>query len=247
MTLLDGATLFLDFDGTLVPLTDEPDSVVVDNELRVLLADLAEALSGRLAIVSGRSVETLRDRFGLGGFILSGSHGLEFAHPGEPTRAPTRQHEVDIAEAELEAFIADKPGLRVERKTLSVGLHFRKAPGFADACRTIAEALAQETGLYLQAGKMVYELRPGGADKGTAIRLLMQELPLSTGLPLFFGDDVTDEDGFAAAAGLGGNGVLVGPDRRTDAQWHLEHVDAVRHYLSTSVAHLCGKVALTSS
>lgn len=247
ITLLEGATLFLDFDGTLVPLTDEPDGVVVDGALRVLLDDLSEALSGRLAIVSGRSVDALRERFDLGGFILSGSHGLEFAHPGETMQAPARLHEVDVAQAALEAFIADKPGLRVERKTLSVGLHFRKAPHWEDACRTIADALAQATGLYLQAGKMVYELRPGGADKGTAIRSLMRESPLSAGLPLFFGDDVTDEDGFAAVAELGGNGVLIGSDRRTHAQWHLEHVDAVRHYLSTSVAHLCGKVALTSS
>lgn len=247
MTLLEGATLFLDFDGTLVPLTDEPDSVVVDTELRALLGRLAEALSGRIAIVSGRAVDTLRERFDLGDFILSGSHGLEFAYPGEATQAPARLHEVDIAEAALENFITDKPGLRVERKSLSVGLHFRRAPAWGEACKAIAEALAQETGLYLQAGKMVYELRPGGADKGTAIRHLMREPALSAGLPLFFGDDVTDEDGFAASVEMGGNGILVGSDRRTHAQWRLEHVDAVRHYLSTSVAHLCGKVALSSS
>lgn len=242
LTIVEGASVFLDFDGTLVPLTDVPEAVTVDDGLHTLLTQLKVALGGRLAIVSGRSVEVLRNMFGLQDMILAGSHGLEFALPGGPTRAPPRLKAVDDVEESLTAFVADKPGLLVERKTLSVGLHYRKAPQWASACRDLAEQLARETGLFLQTGKMLYELRPGGADKGSAISALMLEKPLSAGTPLFIGDDVTDEDGFSAAARLGGSGILVGEARHTLARWRLEHVAAVRHYLTESLVHLSGKV-----
>lgn len=238
LALMKGASVFLDFDGTLVPLTDVPEAVHVDAALHDLLTQLHKALDGRLAIVSGRSVAVLRDMFGLGAFTLAGSHGLEFADPGAAPRAPERLKAVDDAEALLEDFVADKPGLLVERKTLSVGLHFRQAPQWEGQCRALADRIVAETGLFLQTGKMLYELRPGGADKGSAIRAMMQHAPLNAGIPLFIGDDVTDEDGFAATVAMGGNGILVGPPRATFAQWRVEHVAAVRHYLTESVAYL---------
>src|SRR3546814_18018952 len=89
-SLLDGASLFLDFDGTLVELADRPDRVVIGPELRPLLLDLRDALEGRLAIVSGRSVDTLRMAFGLRDFLLSVSHGLDHARPGQPAQAVER-------------------------------------------------------------------------------------------------------------------------------------------------------------
>jgi trehalose 6-phosphate phosphatase len=230
--LLDGAALFLDFDGTLVPLTDVPEAVRVDAELHDLLARTRDALHGRLAIVSGRSVATLRDTFGLGDFLLSGTHGLEFARPGEPAASPARLAAVDEAEQVFLAFIEDKPGLLVERKTLSVGLHFRRAPEWESACRALALEIAARTGLAVQPGKMLFELRPGGADKGSAVHQFMTNPLMAGSKPIFMGDDVTDEEGFLAAREQGGCGILVGPARVTLAQWHLEQVGAVRHYLS---------------
>ncbi|QUT04965.1 trehalose-phosphatase [Sphingobium phenoxybenzoativorans] len=231
-SLLHGAALFLDFDGTLVPLTDAPESVEVDAALIGLLARARDALGGRLAIVSGRSVATLRGLFGLDDFLLAGTHGLEFAEPGKPAHGPERLKAVDEAEAIFTNFIADKPGLLVERKTLSVGLHFRRAPEWMETCRALAEEVALATGLMIQPGKMLYELRPGGADKGTAVAELMKSAPMAGGMPIFVGDDLTDEEGMLAAKALGGCGILVGPLRVTAAQWHLEQVGAVRHYLS---------------
>ena len=228
--LLNGAALFLDFDGTLVPITDRPDGVHVDADLLTLLHALRDRLDGRLAIVSGRSIATLRN-LGLGDFLLAGTHGLEFARAGEAPRAPARLAAIDAAQTAMEAFVADKPGLLVERKSISVALHFRGAPLWADACETLAKALTVE-GLILQHGKMLFELRPGGADKGSALHSLMRESPMAGGVPIFIGDDVTDEEGFAAAANLGGAGILVGPGRATLAAWRLEQVAAVRHYLT---------------
>jgi trehalose 6-phosphate phosphatase len=232
LSLLHGASLFLDFDGTLVPLTDVPEAVEVDADLRILLSHARDALGGRLAIVSGRSVATLRDTFGLGDFLLAGTHGLEFAEPGKAPHGPERLKAVDEAEAIFTDFIAGKPGLLVERKTLSVGLHFRRAPQWMEACRDLADRVALATGLMIQPGKMLYELRPGGADKGTAVAELMKSAPMAGGMPVFVGDDLTDEEGMLAAKALGGCGILVGPPRVTVAQWHLEQVGAVRHYLS---------------
>ncbi|CAN5151126.1 trehalose-phosphatase [soil metagenome] len=230
--MFDDASLFLDFDGTLVPLADVPEAVRVDAPLLDLLSGLRDALDGRLAIVSGRSVATLRDLFGLHGFILAGTHGLEFAAPGTAVVAPSRLAAVDTAQTAFDTFAADKPGLLIERKTLSIGLHFRGAPQWAEACRVLAETIGAQTGLFLQRGKMLYELRPGGADKGTAVSRLIADGAMAGGRPIFFGDDVTDEEGFLAAAQHGGCGVLVGTPRATAAQWHLEQVAAVRHYLT---------------
>jgi trehalose 6-phosphate phosphatase len=233
-SLLTGASLFLDFDGTLAPIADTPDGVVVDNDLLSLLGELRDALDGRLAIVSGRSIATLRD-LGFAGFLLAGTHGLEFASPGEEVEAPPRRPAVDDAEAAFHAFAEDKPGLLVERKSISVGLHFRGAPQWGAKAGELASELAEKLDLALQPGKMLFELRPGGADKGSAVHILMARQPMAGGRPVFIGDDVTDEEGFAAAARLGGAGILVGPPRETLAAFSLEQVAAVRHYLVKGV------------
>lgn len=232
--LLNGAALFLDFDGTLVPIADRPDAVCVDDELLGLLNRLAHALDGRLAIVSGRSVATLTD-LGLADFILAGTHGLEIAMPGQPVETPAPLAAIARARARFDAFAGQRPGLLVEEKRLSVGLHFRQAPQWADDCERLATRLAEELGLFLQRGKMLFELRPGGADKGSAIAALMRRAPMAGAIPLFFGDDATDEEGFVMAAHLGGHGVLVGEARPTAARYRLEQVEAVRRYLAASV------------
>ncbi|MET0371153.1 MAG: trehalose-phosphatase [Sphingobium sp.] len=231
-SLLNGAALFLDFDGTLAPIADTPDAVVVDDALLDMLAGLRTRLEGRLAIVSGRSVNTLR-ALGFADFTLAGTHGLEIARSGAAIEAAARLPAVDSSQTAFEAFAADKPGLLVERKTLSVGLHFRGAPQWGEQAVALAEELALGTGLVVQHGKMLAELRPSGADKGSAVRALMATPPMAGGIPLFIGDDVTDEEGFAAAAALGGCGILVGPQRATCASWVLEQVGAVRHYLGS--------------
>lgn len=233
-SLLTGAALFLDFDGTLTPIAATPDGVVVDGDLLTLLGELRDVLQGRLAIVSGRSIVTLRD-LGFANFLLAGTHGLEFAQPGEQVEAAPRRPAVDDAEAAFHSFADGKPGILVERKSISVGLHFRGAPQWGEQAGELASDLAAKLGLAVQPGKMLFELRPGGADKGSAVHTLMARTPMAGGRPLFIGDDVTDEEGFAAATELGGAGILVGPPRTTLAAFSLEQVAAVRHYLARGV------------
>lgn len=236
--LLNGASLFLDFDGTLVDLATRPEDVTVDPGLYRLLLTLRDRLDGRLAFVSGRSVAVLRGAFGLGEFLLSGSHGLEIAFPGQEPQAPARPPEIDAAKRELIRFAAGKPGLLVEEKTLGVALHYRLAPELEEDCRALCEDLARGTGLYLQHGKMLFELRPGQGGKGTAVARLLAETELETGRPVFIGDDLTDEDGFRAAADHDGSGVLVGEARDTAARYRLENVEAVHRWLTECAACL---------
>ncbi|MCF8709720.1 trehalose-phosphatase [Rhizorhapis sp. SPR117] len=230
--LLDGASLFLDFDGTLVELADRPENVSVSDNLHQLLHDVRQMLEGRLAIVSGRSVATLRREFGLGDFLLSGSHGLEHASPDQPVQAPPRPSEIELVLDRLSAFASGKTGLLVEEKSLGAALHFRLAPEREAECLELCRQLARETGLYLQYGKMLFELRPGSGGKGSAVVHLLEQTELGTGRPVFIGDDITDEAGFIATAQQGGSGILVGPHRQTAAHYRLMDVTAVHVWLS---------------
>ena len=138
---------------------------------------------------------------------------------------------VAAALSAFHAFAADRPGVIVEDKGVSAGLHYRQASDQAAAAAALAKRLQVETGLTLQPGHMVLELKTPGADKGTAVTAFMQEAPFKGAVPVMLGDDLTDEYGFEAAAELGGYGVLVGPERETAARYRLDDVDAVLTWL----------------
>ena len=232
--LLDGAALFLDFDGTLVDLADSPDSIRVSPDLGPLLERLRRRLDGRLAIVSGRSLADLERHVPAAGIAFSGSHGLELRLDGG-TRLPLSVPiGLDDVREQVVRFAARDPGLLVEEKPAGIALHFRRAPQLAAAAAAFMEGLAAERGWSVQPGSMVVELRPHGATKGDALRAFMTEPKFAGARPVFVGDDFTDEHGFEAAAGLGGAGILVGPPRRTAARYRLASVTAVANWLEKS-------------
>jgi trehalose 6-phosphate phosphatase len=232
--LLAPAALFLDFDGTLVELAEAPDAIVVPRGLKPLLDRLAERLEGRLAIVSGRAVEDLQSHLGAAGAALSGSHGAELRYAdgrSVPVVAPAG---LESARDEIRRFAAGAAGLLVEDKPAGIALHFRRAPEREGEAIAFLEALARRSGLALQRGKMVAELRPPGTDKGGAVRRLMAEPPFAGARPVFVGDDLTDEEAFRAARSLGGGGVLVGAARPSDSQWRLAGVAEVTRWLEAA-------------
>jgi trehalose 6-phosphate phosphatase len=230
-SLLDGAALFLDFDGTLVELADAPDAIEVPGDLHPLLDRLTRRLAGRLAIVSGRAIDDLDRHVGFPGIVLSGSHGLEMRLAGRVSAAVAAPPGLEAARGEIARFAAAGPGLLVEEKPASIAVHFRQAPEREASVAEFMAGLARRTGLALQSGKMVVEIRPAGADKGDALRALMTEPPFAGARPVFVGDDLTDEHAFAAAAEMGGAGILVGPDRPSTALWRLADVAAVARWL----------------
>lgn len=237
LSLLDGAALFLDFDGTLVELAEAPDAISVPGELAGLIGHLAARLDGRLALVSGRALGDLDRHISCPGVAMSGSHGLELRLADGRVLPLARPEALDSAGEEIRRF-AERggEGLIVEEKPASVALHFRRAPEREAEVGALVEDLAARTGLVVQRGKMVAELRPAGADKGDALIALMREPGFAGARPLFMGDDLTDEHAFEAAAALGGAGVLVGPERETAARYRLAGVAEVEQWLRAAAA-----------
>lgn len=207
-----GDALFLDFDGTLVAIAERPSDVRVEEETRLTLERLQSYLGGAVAIVTGREIATVDQLLAPLVLPVAGVHGLELRMPdGAIARAPTPACEVEAANTRVAEFAASSPGLIAERKTFGVALHFRGNPEEGARCVAFAQNLAAELpSLRVQMGKMVVELRASGADKGEAIRRFMTEQAFAGRRPVFAGDDVTDEDGFAAVNELGGITIKIG-------------------------------------
>jgi len=233
---LGETALFLDLDGTLAPIAARPQDVRPDPRRTSLLERLARRLDGRLAVVSGRTLADV-DRI-LEGCVVSVAavHGL-VRREADGTLFQTAPHPGLARAVEgFQAFAARDSGLIVEEKAgLSVALHFRLAGPHAAAAQACARALAAETGLALQDGDMVEELRTPGASKGDSVRAFMARAPFAGARPVFVGDDATDEDGFAAAQALGGVGVGVGGVRPTLARFHLAGVEAALAWLEAAL------------
>jgi trehalose 6-phosphate phosphatase len=235
--LLRGASLFLDFDGTLVEIAERPDAVQVSARLSQVMWRLFDRLEGRVAVITGRPADEVHALLA-GPVAIVGSHGLEYrgdlAHLGSPARPAT----LSEALAAMRELAEIRPGLLVEDKPFGVALHFRQAPEAEEECLALASELAARLSLRLQPGKMMIEVRAPGGDKGTAIHTLMREPPMANGTPVFMGDDLTDEPGFVAAAELGGSGVLVGTERPTAALHRLDGVSASLDWLEAAVGEI---------
>jgi trehalose 6-phosphate phosphatase len=228
---IDRPALFLDFDGTLVGIAETPDAIRVPRDLAARLGSLAQRLDGRLALISGRAVDDLGRHLGEMAFARAGSHGMaRYGADGallgdEPAQIPP---EVNDA---LRAF-ADREGVMFEAKPHGGALHFRVRPESVGAVNRFAEELALAHGLSVKIGKQVTEVVHRGADKGGAVRTFMGDPDFAGATPVFIGDDLTDEDGFAAVADLGGFGVIVGDRRPTAARYRLASVAEVHHWLA---------------
>lgn len=224
--------ILLDFDGTLVPLAPRPEAVSVSSELVKRLHRLSDQFEGRLALISGRAISVLDD-FGFAGLACAGSHGAEWRlADGSGDRLP-RPDELDVARQAFTEFAEQRDGVLFEDKPLGAALHYRLAPNYETDAAALAERYAQ--GLHVQHGHCMVELRVPGADKGTAIAGLMQRTPFAGFRPIFAGDDVTDEDGFAIAAQFGGYGILVGSPRKTRAHFALSGPKAVNAWLARAL------------
>ncbi len=204
--------LLLDMDGTLLDIAPTPEAVVVPPGLADDLARLRARLGGALAVISGRPIEQIDALLGDAPQAVAGEHG------GVLRRGPAAPLE-RAALAELPAGLADAaaalasahPGVRLERKRRGFVLHFRAVPAAGPALHAALLPLLAPNAptLQLQAAHMAWEVRPAGADKGTAVAALMDQPPFRGRRPLFIGDDVTDEDGMAMARRLGGLGLRV--------------------------------------
>ena len=205
--------LFLDFDGVLADIAPTPDSVRVDSATISRLQSLNSALGGALAIVSGRDLAALDALLAPLSLAMAGDHG-NARRRGDGSTVTLNESAMIAAAAlgsDLDELFGDDPRIIVEHKPSAVAVHYRLAPERAEDCiAAVGAAAGMSDELSLVAGKMVVEARAAGASKGAALRGFMEEPPFAGRTPIFVGDDVTDEDGFAAAQQIGGVGIKVG-------------------------------------
>lgn len=234
----DDWALFLDVDGCLLDLADTPDAVVVPDGLRERLETLRSRLDGALALVSGRSIATVDALFAPARFDTVGLHGVECRSQSDAsattTQAPPQLDGIREAATRLAAVY---DGVVVEDKGRALALHWRRAPDAEPALLAFANhSIEQLPGYRLQHGKQVVELYPGGSDdapvdKGRAIAALLESAPFRGRVPVFAGDDLTDESGFRTVNAHGGVSVLVGSRSPTVARFGLRDPAAVRAWL----------------
>lgn len=228
--------LFLDFDGSVIELADRPEEVRVDLHLPNLLVALSDVLGGAMAVVSGRPLAQLDRLLSLCHLPAAGIHGLERRRAdGTVQRTSVPEASLSRIRRELEVFARAHRGLVVEDKGVALALHYRRAPDAEQPCRRIVERLAHDLGPSFKVleGKHVFEIKPAGADKGRAIAAFLREPPFVGRVPVFCGDDITDEDGFALVNRRGGLSIRVGDGAQTLARWRVASVGELVAWLET--------------
>ncbi len=227
------AALLLDVDGTLLDFAPTPESVIVPPGLIDTLHRLRTALGDALAVVSGRPIEQVDALLDAVPYAVAGEHGGALRRqPGAPIERPDLPTLPPDWLPAADAIAASHPGTRVERKQRGFVLHYRQAPDSGPALRQAALALIAPRAdqFQLLEAALAWEIRPLGMDKGLAVATLMAHPPFAGRLPIYIGDDITDEDAIRAAQAAGGAGMLVAPIFGTPA--------GVRSWLATAAEAL---------
>jgi trehalose 6-phosphate phosphatase len=237
--------LFLDIDGTLLDLAPTPYAVVVPPDLPPLLQALSHMLGGAVALVTGRSLADVDSLFAPLTLTAAGQHGAEIRVAGhEIERLGLGNGTLKALMPTIEAFAAARPGILVEGKGMTIAVHCRQVPRYQDELGRFLTGLAAEHGDRLETirGHRVFEIKPRNVSKRTAVEHLMHAAPFAGRLPLFIGDDRTDEDGFAAVRALGGHAIRVGPDQPSIATWRMADPASVRTFLSQAAEALSANI-----
>lgn len=217
------SAFFFDFDGTLVEIAPRPDLVHVEPEVLDLLVALGERFDGAVAVITGRPLDVVD------GFLAPLKLAAAAEHGSVRRDAEGRMHAngegaeaIEAAERALKPLAESNPGLILERKSSSVALHYRQRAELADACgAAVADVVARNPSLVILPGKMVFELKPEGVDKGVAVRAFLDEAPFKGRTPIFMGDDITDEHAFAVVNALGGVTIKI-DDGDTQAKYRTD-------------------------
>jgi trehalose 6-phosphate phosphatase len=234
----DACALFLDVDGTLLEFELRPELVRLPAGALETLGSISDRLGGALALVSGRPLAELDRLFSPREFPAAGLHGQQFR--GVVAPQPVRSGDaLSALRHEAELLAERHPGILIEDKGANLALHWRAAPDAASVLGQLAEKhMSYLEGYRLQPGDHVLELLPADVDKGRALHTLMAEAPFKGRTPVFVGDDLTDEFGFAAANAAGGWSVLVGVRAPTHALYNLPDPTAVHAWLRNHVARV---------
>jgi len=228
--------LFLDFDGTLAPIASSPEQAVMPPEARELLTRLSQHGDVTVAIISGRALADVRSRVGIDHLFYAGNHGLEissrraeFIHP----KAAALQEHIRRLSEQMQERLAEISGVEIEQKGLTTSVHYRRVHenSVRRVIETVQEIVAGHRELFrLRMGKMVCEICPRvNWHKGSAVRWILDRLGLPKRLAIYIGDDVTDENAFAALQD--GVTVRVGASPLTSAQYHVLNSSEVIRFI----------------
>lgn len=239
--------VFLDYDGTLTPIVERPEDAVISDGMRRVVSDLASRCT--VCVVSGRDRAVVQELMGLDDLIVAGSHGFDIWSPTEGTvehdAASGHDDLLEELRVRLESDLEGLDGVTLEHKRASVAVHYRQAAEpDRERVREVVERVLQEKSeeLKVTPGKMVFELQPKvDWNKGKAVLYLLETLGLDEEdvVPIYLGDDVTDEDAFRALHERGGGlGIYVadGDDpqaakRETHADYSLGSISEVETFL----------------
>lgn len=237
VSLAPHVLVFLDYDGTLTPLVDHPSCAHLESRMREHLRSLTNSDKRTVAFLSGRALDDLQARVGLERVIYAGNHGLEIKCAGYQFIRSVPPSNLDCLRqiaTKLSHLLRRVPGAFVEDKQLTLSVHFRLVPrGLIDDVGTIVSEVMQDMGdgFRVTSGSMVYEIRPNNDwNKGSAASWIRRAAGIEdNGLTICLGDDVTDEDAFAALPE--GINVRVGKDNATKAGYYVNRPDDVRRFL----------------
>ncbi|TWH01122.1 trehalose 6-phosphatase [Mesorhizobium sp. J18] len=237
--------LFLDFDGTLAEIVDHPEEVSVHSDIISALERLCGTTGGAVAIVTGRAIQDIDHFLVPLKLPVAGVHGLERrAANGAITSATTNSEALLEVSRRLERLQSEIAGTQLERKPGSVAFHYRKRPELAEECiAAVHHAIEGMEGLQILHGKMVVEVKAGRATKADAIAEFMHEEPFEGRIPVFAGDDVTDEDAFGEIARRGGISIKIGGGDTT-AGFRVAGTEDFRNWLLSLATSFEGQMQL---
>jgi len=235
--------LFLDYDGTLTPIVQSPDKAIISKKTMEILRRLLKNPHCRVAIISGRALKDIKNKIGLEGIIYAGNHGLEIDGPKIKFKAPVPSGYMAILKkikAILKKKLSKIRGVIIEDKGLTLSVHYRlvdiKDAGLVKTIfhETLAHYIVNNK-IKIKPGKKVLEIRPPLEwDKGKIVLWLLARLKFDLGkepyIPIYIGDDITDEDAFKALKNAGLT-VFVGDPGSSRAKYYLKNTQEVTEFL----------------
>jgi len=230
--------VFLDYDGTLTPIVEDPDKAFLSDSMKDALIELADHVT--VAVISGRDRPDVQRLVGIKSIFYAGSHGFDIAGPDGIETGPEKGKDflpaLDQAEKKVKERLEAVSGAWVERKKFSIAVHYRKVEesDVTKVKQAVEDVAALHPDLRQSGGKKIFELQPKmDWHKGKALMWLLQELKFDTSdvVPFYIGDDITDEDAFRTLKDRGIGVVVMDPPRNTEARYRLKNTDEVERFL----------------
>ena len=249
--VIDGKStyLFLDYDGTLAPIVDKPEEAFLPKETRELIINLAKNSNCKIAIISGRAINDVKERVGIKNIIYAGNHGLEIEGPKIKFKARVHPKFLTILNSikeELTKKLSGIEGAFVEDKGLTLSLHYRLVDkkNISDVKTIFRETVITHSvgdRIRVKSGKMIFEVRPPiDWDKGKVVLWLLSRQQFINKnkkvLPIYIGDDITDEDAFCAIRNKGLT-IFVGLSKESCAEYYLKSTQEVTKLLEKILEH----------